>query len=212
MSCLLLTIKGSERGTLLLLTQALSLSLSPCRVVLFNFICLMQSLLTRLKERVESKYGLWMEKLLNLFLEYKAGSLFMRTKVLELPLPRAARAPESNPAVPSGPQSPNPALPTVETRVAWSGSRSPRLALTWGRSWRWRCSVAWRSGCCARWSRSSVPRPSRRAWPGTGSTWWSPAPLPELVERQKAADGKWTCFWTGPNQSLAGGVRVPLEP
>ena len=36
------------------------------------------------------------------------------------------------------------------------------------------------------------PTPSRRASPGTGSIWWSPAPLPALMERQKTARGEQT--------------------
>ena len=98
--------------------------------------------------------------------------------------------------------------PLVEPGVAGRGPRGPRredAGLTWGRSWRWRRSAAWTSGCCARWWRSSAPTPSRRASPGTGSTWWWPAPLPALMEREETARGEQICSWIGPNVIPGGG-------
>lgn len=57
--------------------------------------------------------------------------------------------------------------------------------LTWGHSWRWRCSEVWRSGCCGRWWRSSVPRPSPHVWTTCDSTLWWPDLSPVLQKKQR---------------------------
>ena len=79
----------------------------------------------------------------------------------------------------------------IPSPLPWRQVRVFIKTLTSGRSWRWRCNGGARSGCCGRWWRSSAPTPSHRAWPGSGSTWWSPDPSPALGLGQEVSNRKW---------------------
>ena len=211
MSCLF-TINGSVRGPFSLsLPSSLALFPSLPSSPFLPYLISFKSALKRLKKReVEIKKRLRRGKLLNLSLEHKDGSSWWwKCQSCHLPA-QSALGVKSDPSqrTPATPAGPRPPLPPSGARGRRAGAAGPRredAGLTWGRSWRWRRSAAWTSGCCARWWRSSAPTPSRRASPGTGSTWWWPAPLPALMEREKTARGEQTCSWIGPNVIPGGG-------